>query len=132
MTRQRRKTSDRKRRVAGEDVDVLLPLLTRFAHSLVQNVDGTFSGHVTYGKEEAPPLVRALMRVEAELLLDDARHLAGPEDVCRTPENRRVDALVLLVLRTAVAAGSAVDPELLERYRSRKHLRTPSGVSWCA
>lgn len=122
MTRQRRANQTRRRRVAGEDVDVLLPLLTRFAHSLVQND----------GSEEAPPLVRALMRVEAELLLDDARQLAGPENVWRTPENRRADALVLLVLRTAVAAGSAVDPELLERYRSSRHARTPRGVSWCA
>lgn len=132
MTRQRKNNQTRRRRVAGEDVDVLLPLLTRFAHSLVQNVSGTFSGHVTYGSEEAPPLVRALMRVEAELLLDDARQLAGPENVWRTPENRRADALVLLVLRTAVAAGSAVDPELLERYRSSRHAPTPRGVSWCA
>ena len=131
MTRQR-KTRDRKHRVAGEDADVLLPLLARFAHNLVQNPDGTFSGHATYGKEEAPALVRALMRVEAELLLDDARRLRTSGDAWRTPENRRADALVLLVLRTAAALGQQVDPAMLQRCRTGKRLDTPAGVSLCA
>jgi hypothetical protein len=132
MTRQRKNTQDRKRRVAGENVDVLLPLLVRFAHSLRPGADGAFSGHATYGKEEGPPLVRALMRVEAELLLHDARHLRGPGDGWRTPEARRADALVLLVLRTASAVGQPTDPALLARYRSGKHLPTPSGLTSCA
>ena len=118
--------------MAGEDVDVLLPLLTRFGRSLEQNPDGTFSGHVTYSKKERPPLERALMRVEAELLLHDARRLRTSDDVHRTPENRRADALVLLFLRTTSALGQPADPALLERCRTGRWLDTPPGVSLCA
>lgn len=114
MTRQRKNTQDRKRRVAGEAVDILLPLLLRARTACALGADGTFSGHATYGKEEGPPPVRALMRVEAELLLHDVRHLRGHEDDWRTPEARRADALVL---RTASAVGQPTDPALLARYR---------------
>lgn len=117
MTRQR-KSHGSKRRVAGEDPHVLLALVRRFVDSLVLNEDGTmFSGHARYGKEEAPPLVRALMRIEAELLLDDARRL-GPETPWRTPEQRGADALALLVLRSAAALGQPVDAAMLRRYRT--------------
>lgn len=132
MTRQRKSTRDRKRRVAGEDADALYPLLARFAASLLRDADGTFSGHATYGEQEVPPLLRALMRVEAELLLDDARRLRTDGDVCRTPENRRADALVLLVLRTTAALGQPVDPALLQRYKAGRNFDTPLGVSLCA
>lgn len=121
MTRQR-KNNPSKQRVAGEDPRVLLELVRRFADSLVLNEDGTtFSGHATYGAEEAPPLIRALMRVEAELLLDEARRLRAPDLVCRTPRQRRADALGLLVLRSAAALGHPVDAALLTRYRSGRH-----------
>jgi hypothetical protein len=62
MRRQPATTRDPKHRVAGEDPRVLLPLLQRLADSMVQNDDGTSQVHVTYGKDEAPPLVRARMR----------------------------------------------------------------------
>lgn len=118
MTRQR-KSSRSKPRVAGEDPRVLLELVRRFADSLVLSEDGTtFSGHATYGAQEAPPLIRALMRIEAELLLDDARRLREPGVVWRTPQQRSVDALMLLVLRCTAALGHPVDPALLKQCRS--------------
>jgi hypothetical protein len=118
MTR-RRKNNRSRQRVAGEDPRVLLELVRRFADSLVLNEDGTgFSGHATYDREEAPPLIRALMRIEAELLLDDARRLRGADVVWRTPEQRGADALMLLVLRSAVALGHPVDPAMLKQCRS--------------
>jgi hypothetical protein len=120
---------DRKHRVAGEDPRVLLPLLARLADSMVQNDDGTFHVHVTYGKDEAPPLVRALMRIEAELLLEDARRLGSPEDSQREPGDRSVDALVLLVLRTTAALGQPVDAALLKRFRSGRRRHTHQGVA---
>jgi hypothetical protein len=128
MTRQRAKTRDRQRRVAGEDPAVLLPLLARIRDNLVQNDDGTFAVHVTYRNDEAPPLVRALMRVEAELLLEDARRLRGPGDPLRTPRARSTDALLLLALRTAAALGKQPDAALLRRIRLGRHLSTDQCV----
>ena len=126
MTRQR-KSSRSKPRVAGEDPRVLLELVRRFADSLVPSEDGTtFSGHARYGAEEAPPLIRALMRIEAELLLDDARRLRARDVGWRTPEQRGVDALVLLVLRSAAALGHPADATLLKRYRSGVQSNTPA------
>lgn len=118
MTTQR-KSHDSRRRVAGEDPRVLLALVRRFADSLVLNADGTtFSGHARYDNDEVPPLIRALMRIEAELLLDDAGRLRAPDTAYRTPEQRRADALALLVLRSAVAVGHPVDAAVLKRYRT--------------
>lgn len=67
MTRQRSTKREGKRRVAGEDPRVLLPLLTRLTANSVQNEDRTVHVHAEYSKDEAPPLARALMRIEADL-----------------------------------------------------------------
>lgn len=128
MSRQRSTKRDGKHRVAGEDARDLLPLLTRFADNLVQNEDGTFQVHVEYSKDEAPPLVRALMRIEAELLLDDARRLQGPDAPWRSPKARTVDAVLLLALRTRAALGQPVDAELLMRIKAGRHQDTHEGV----
>jgi hypothetical protein len=129
MRRQAALTPDRKHRVAGEDPLVLFPLLQRLADSMVQNGNGTFHVHVTYGKDEGPPLARALMRIEAELLLEDARRLGSPQDAQRSPGDRSVDALVLLVLRTTAALGQPVDTALLKRFRSGRSGHTHRGVA---
>jgi hypothetical protein len=47
----------------------------------------------------APPFIRAIMRVEAELLLNDAELVTVEEGEPRSPEERRADAFVALVLR---------------------------------
>ncbi|MEV6339988.1 hypothetical protein AB0M12_35345 [Nocardia vinacea] len=47
----------------------------------------------------APPFIRAIMRVEAELLLNDAELVTVDEGEPRTPEERRADAFVALILR---------------------------------
>jgi hypothetical protein len=52
------------------------------------------------------PLVRAMLRAEAELLIDDAQAMADGRRVDRTPAQRRADALVLVSHR-------------LERFRAR-------------
>lgn len=128
MTRQRSTNREGKHRVAGEDPRVLLPLLTRLADNLVQNEDGTFHVHVEYSKEEAPPLARALMRIEAELLLGDARRHA-PGAPWRSPAARSVDAVLVLVIRTRAALGQPVDADLLTRITAGRHLHTHGGVA---
>ena len=49
------------------------------------------------------PLARALMRVEAELLLKDADAVGTSQDARRAPAQRRFDALMTLVLRVNAA-----------------------------
>lgn len=53
---------------------------------------------------EAGPVVRALMRAEAELLMDDADTFE-PSSEWRTPGQRRADALLEVVM----AATEALD-----------------------
>lgn len=47
----------------------------------------------------APVFVRAIMRIEAELLLNDAELVNIDQGEPRTPEERRTDALIALLLR---------------------------------
>ncbi|WP_433198361.1 hypothetical protein ACQP1G_03730 [Nocardia sp. CA-107356] len=56
-------------------------------------INGDLPPHV------APPFIRAIMRVEAELLLNDAELVTVDEGEPRTPEQRRADAFVALILR---------------------------------
>jgi hypothetical protein len=49
------------------------------------------------------PFERALMRIEAELLLADADSLGSVDDEERTVEQRRCDALIELLMRVNVA-----------------------------
>jgi hypothetical protein len=129
MTRQPAASRDRKHRVAGEDPHVLLPLLQKLVDSMIESEDGTFRVEVTYGPSEGSPLARALMRVEAELLLEDARRVGSAEDPRRSAEGRRHDALLLLALRTTAALGHPADPALLKRLRRGTHVHTHRGVA---
>lgn len=55
----------------------------------------------------AAPLARALMRVEAELLVKDAAEISPARLIPdRTPAQRRADAFVALVLRVGDAIAS--------------------------
>jgi sugar diacid utilization regulator len=54
----------------------------------------------------AQPFGRALMRVQAELLLEDADRLGQENWQDRTHEQRAADAFVALALRVADAANS--------------------------
>ena len=58
---------------------------------------GILSGRLP--EELASPFTRALMRIEAELLLDDADVLTARIGERRTQSERRADALTALILR---------------------------------
>ncbi|MBF6211231.1 hypothetical protein IU433_06735 [Nocardia puris] len=83
--------------VAGESrADLLLAL------SYVSTEAGPDGEYIVNGNlppEVAPPFIRAVMRVEAELLLHDAELVTVDNEEPRTPEERRTDAFVALVLR---------------------------------
>lgn len=65
----------------------------------MRRVSGTLEPRLTL------PFVRALMRVEAELLLDDANKFIDPAGDLRTSRQRSADAFVALVLRVHEALG---------------------------
>lgn len=66
--------------------------------------DGMMAVGFQLDRRLAPPFVRALMRVEAELLLHDADRLGQGSNHPRTDGQRRADAFVALALRVVEAA----------------------------
>jgi hypothetical protein len=88
--------------VVGEPSSALLRALGHGTHQT--DADGMWSFNLTVDPVVGAPLVRALMRVEAELLRDDANRISpdAPEPT-RTEDQRRADALAVLVERIAEA-----------------------------
>jgi hypothetical protein len=91
--------------VYGERVRDLLPGLLAFRDAAVYDDRGGFQSAVTLEPEVAQPLFRAMMRVEAELLLEDADNLGSDAHEDRTHEQRAADALVRLAVRIGEKAG---------------------------
>ncbi|MEV0028592.1 hypothetical protein [Nocardia sp. NPDC050793] len=83
--------------VAGERRTDLLHALS-YVHTEA-GPDGEYIVNGDLPPEVAPPFIRAIMRVEAELLLHDAELVTVDNEEPRTPEERRTDAFVALVLR---------------------------------
>jgi hypothetical protein len=96
--------------VAGETVGDLVAALRGLKFARLRSGMARLSGEI------GPPVIRALMRLEAALLLADADELAAsPTTDLRTPEQRRADAFVRLGEELAHAAGI----ELPDRSGSR-------------
>ena len=91
--------------VAGEPALTLLEAFQQFKWKKPRNgmQTATFSLEPRLGN----PLIRALMRVEAELLLEDADRYGHADAEDRTHEQRACDALVALALRVADALRMA-------------------------
>jgi hypothetical protein len=87
--------------VAGERVDVLIQALREV--EFTEDPDGMMHGTVRLEPDLGLPFFRALMRVEAELLLQDANTLGRAHDENRTDDQRRADAFVALALRVVDA-----------------------------
>ncbi|MEU8900788.1 hypothetical protein ACFVMC_24390 [Nocardia sp. NPDC127579] len=83
--------------VAGERRSDLLRALSYV--STDYGPDGEYIVNGDLPPEVAPPFIRAIMRVEAELLLHDAELVTVDNEEPRTPDERRTDAFVALVLR---------------------------------
>ncbi len=80
-------------KVMGEELPALLRLLPYLT------TKRTSSGMVSLTAEQVPaeviaPFLRALLRREARLLVEDADRTGGDACVPRTPEQRRGDAFV--------------------------------------
>ena len=87
----------------GEHLGDLLPGLKAFCDAASMGDDGSWRSSVTLDRAVGNPLVRALMRVEAELLVEDADAIGTDSEDRRTSEQRGADALV----RLAEAIGEA-------------------------
>ncbi|MEU7630470.1 hypothetical protein AB0B25_12290 [Nocardia sp. NPDC049190] len=83
--------------IAGERRVDLLRALSYV--STESQPDGSYIVNGDLPPDVAPPFIRAIMRVEAELLLNDAELVTVEDGEPRTPEERRTDAFVALVLR---------------------------------
>jgi hypothetical protein len=90
--------------VAGEPIGARLRAFGEL--SLRRNPNGGYRVSARFDREFGAPLLRALMRVEAELLTEDADLIGKADTQLRTPEERRADALVALSLRVADARTS--------------------------
>ncbi|NUS44805.1 MAG: DUF222 domain-containing protein [Mycobacteriaceae bacterium] len=83
--------------VAGERREDLLRALSYITAEPTD--DGGYAIDGNLPKDVAPPFIRALMRIEAELLLHDAEFVTIDDGEPRTPEERRTDAFMALALR---------------------------------
>jgi hypothetical protein len=89
--------------VYGERVKDLLPGLRKFRDTMTFDDDGMWTSSITLDPTEGAPIQRALMRVEAELLREEADAIGSGEEEDRTYEQRAADALLRLV--QAVGGG---------------------------
>ena len=88
--------------VAGERLDTLIEALQQI--QLKDARGGMTSMSLRLEARLGHPFCRALMRVQAELLLKDADRLGLEDWEDRTHEQRAADAFVALALRVADAA----------------------------
>jgi hypothetical protein len=82
--------------VYGERIGDLLPRLLRLADSMRPMPGEMYELAAVLDRREAPPVMRALLRAEAELLLEDAETYGSDAYEERTHEQRAADAFVRL------------------------------------
>ncbi len=88
--------------VMGEPVSAIIRAFMEF--ETTEADDGMIQINAELEPDVATPFARALMRVEAELLLRDAEAWGTDGYEARTSPQRAADALVELVKRCAAAA----------------------------
>jgi hypothetical protein len=92
--------------IAGEPIDAIGHALLQF--EITPQDDGMVHAEVSLEPEVAAPLRRALLRIEGELLQQEADQLTaadGGEE--RTDDQRRYDAMMELIRRFAAARRAA-------------------------
>ena len=95
--------------VYGEHIGDPLPGLRAFMDAATTDDDGWYHSSVTLEPAVAQPLMRAMTRVEAELMLEDAEQI-GEAGYCeRAPAQRSADAFVRLAV-TIGQVASAHEP----------------------
>jgi hypothetical protein len=80
--------------VFGESASLIVEALLPALENRRTDPDGMCRVEIKLEPRLGTPLMRALMRAEAQLLLEDAEILGTAEYEDRTPEQRRLDALL--------------------------------------
>lgn len=93
--------------VEGEPLGLLAEALLR--SDLQEDPHGMWSLTSRLEPDIGDSFVRALMRVEARLMLEDTDQLGRPGAEHRTHEQRAADALIILVTSLADEAGRGAD-----------------------
>lgn len=91
--------------VAGERLETLCEALREMR--LKRSRDGTFRVSCSLEARIGDPFIRAVRRVEAELMLHDANHIGSPGAIEPIYEQRAAGALVLLSQRITTALRDA-------------------------
>ncbi len=91
--------------VAGESARESLSIAARFEFKV--DDDGMHRFEYRAAIEEIAPLLRGVMRVEAELLVADAATIGTDAEESRSPDQRRADAFVALIVRASDALAQA-------------------------
>lgn len=86
--------------VYGESARTIMTTLMRSDRRITPS--GMCEFELALEPEESGPVVRAMWRAEAELLIEDAADF-DPYEISRTEEQRRADAFVRLVERAGAA-----------------------------
>lgn len=95
--------------IYSERFNDLWPAFRHIASNLSREPGGGHSFDVSLSGEEVRPLVRALNRAEAQLLIEDAEALVDPAVTDRTPGERRYDAFMLVVAGIGTCLGTGAD-----------------------
>jgi hypothetical protein len=85
------------RRIYGEDALDLLPIIQHLVLNFEDTDHGTMTTEWSGDATIARPFLRALLRAEAELRLEEADTLEDDDMEHLTPEQRRAKALVRLL-----------------------------------
>ena len=88
-------------KVAGEPVDLLRSALLAMHFAAGEGDDVRLRAEMT--PEAGFALVRAVMRVEAELLLAEARTIGTDHQDPRDDDDRRLEAFLIVIRRTVTA-----------------------------
>jgi hypothetical protein len=81
----------------GEQINDLLPGLLAIKGAMTVDDDGMYQGSFTLEPKHGVPLRRALMRVETDLLREDADLVGLQDRQIRTEGQRGADALIRLI-----------------------------------
>lgn len=92
--------------IEGEDPWAIFDALVQMRQGT--GGDGLVTFDLELPSEEMAPVRRAHMRIQAELLLEDAASWSGPDIDARTDDQRSFDAFELLVHRTCAAIGACL------------------------
>ena len=83
--------------IYGETIEALRPALAVIAESMVQRPDGGMEIEFALDPEAGAPFMRATMRAEAELLLEEAGGIGDKRTAPRTPGERCSDAFLRVI-----------------------------------